>query len=559
MSVLDHGRCPSASNCAWGTATACRRLFQGKALTRVAPFVLSVCTGLAVASEADVAGEPTHGAGSAQSAPSRAVTPVLGLLNALEWAVVAGEALLPWLVADAESPAESPQGQASSAQRVAEANVPTAAPAAGVAPPKAHGNGNGRGNGDVYDPDAPPATRNRIAESWWWGGDIEVKYEVEDNFNLDDDDPDKLETIKPEIEVALFYKSSPAYDAFFNFGLSRQYALTEESGDRDRDAKLKVKRAYIRFKQALPGTETIIGRQRIKDQREWYYDEVLDGVRVVADFGRAELDGSFSREDLVDGDLLNDVESDRINNFFLTLRFSDALPELDLSGYFVVRDDRSEEEGTPYWLGVRALGKASDRLRYWGDVAYVGGDPGVDNDQPNADDLSGYGFDVGATYVLEQKLEPSFTVSYAFGSGDSDPDDGTDRNFRQTGLQDNNARFNGVTRFKYYGELFDPELSNLKIFTAAFGVRPSASTSVDVLYHRYSQDEAFDELRDVGIDEDPDGDRRSLGDELDLVFGLRGWHDINLEFITGYFKPGGAFEEGADDALFVNFEARYRF
>ena len=205
------------------------------------------------------------------------------------------------------------------------------------------------------------------------------------------------------------------------------------------------------------------------------------------------------------------------------------------------------------------MGEAGEQLKYWADAAFVGGDPGVDNDQPNADDLRGHGLDAGATYVLEGPLEPSFTLSYAFGSGDSDPDDGTDRNFRQTGLQDNNARFNGVTSFKYYGELLEPELSNLKIFTAGVGVRPSRKTSIDLLYHRYRQDVAFDELRDSNLDEDPNGDSRALGEEIDLIVGVRKWHDIDVEFIAGHFSPGDAFPRNADSALFFNFEARYRF
>ena len=82
------------------------------------------------------------------------------------------------------------------------------------------------------------------------------------------------------------------------------------------------------------------------------------------------------------------------------------------------------------------------------------------------------------------------TFGVAFGSGDNNRRDGVDRNYRQSGLQDNNARFAGVTSFKFYGETVEPELSNLLIGTAAIGVRPTPRSSVDLVYHYYAQHRA---------------------------------------------------------------------
>ena len=44
-------------------------------------------------------------------------------------------------------------------------------------------------------------------------------------------------------------------------------------------------------------------------------------------------------------------------------------------------------------------------------------------------------------------------------SGDRDPDDDLDSGFRQTGLQDNDARLATPARIRLYGELLDPEFS----------------------------------------------------------------------------------------------------
>ncbi len=82
-------------------------------------------------------------------------------------------------------------------------------------------------------------------------------------------------------------------------------------------------------------------------------------------------------------------------------------------------------------------------------------------------------------YEFDHKLKPSVTLGYALGSGDDASTSDVDESFRQTGLQDNSAKFNGVTRLKYYGEVLNPELSNLSVLTAGVGIRPSPRSSID--------------------------------------------------------------------------------
>jgi alginate production protein len=191
-------------------------------------------------------------------------------------------------------------------------------------------------------------------------------------------------------------------------------------------------------------------------------------------------------------------------------------------------------------------------LTYWLEVAHVSGDEG-------ALDINAFGFDVGATYVFDQPYEPSVTLGFAYGSGDDDPGDGTDRNFRQTDLQDNSAKFNGVTSFKYYGETFDPELSNMAILTAGAGFRPTKESSLDLVFHQYWQVEASDELRDVATDGDPDGFSRNLGQGLDLVLGYDAFENVQIELVGSVFLPGNAFQDDDDPAYFVGLELQYKF
>ena len=205
-----------------------------------------------------------------------------------------------------------------------------------------------------------------------------------------------------------------------------------------------------------------------------------------------------------------------------------------------------------------------DEISYWVDVATVRG-------KDEGTDIEGWGFDVGATYTFDRQFTPYVTLSYAFGSGDSDPDSGDDEAFRQTGLQDNSDKYGGVTSFSYYGEVFDPVLTNLQVFTAGIGARPTKRSSIDLVFHYFRQDEFSDSLRSP-LDLDPNEDAtmmsKSLGSEIDLIIGARRiLPGVNVELTVGYFMPGDAFRvmdsTGAfgqtDDAFFANFQASYRF
>ena len=125
------------------------------------------------------------------------------------------------------------------------------------------------------------------------------------------------------------------------------------------------------------------------------------------------------------------------------------------------------------------------RIKYWLDAAFVRGN--VESRK-----IRGFGLDTGITLIARKfKQRPFLTFAYGFGSGDKDTQDGIDRNFRQTGLQNNSGRFGGVVNFEYYGVLLQPELSNMHILTAGIGFRPFERASVEFVYHRYLQDHAF--------------------------------------------------------------------
>jgi alginate production protein len=175
--------------------------------------------------------------------------------------------------------------------------------------------------------------------------------------------------------------------------------------------------------------------------------------------------------------------------------------------------------------------------------------------------IRGWAVDLGGTYEFQVGPKPALTLGFAFGSGDRNPDDGTDGGFRQTGLQDNESDFGGAADFKYYGEVLDPELSNLAILTAGIGIRPSEKFSMDLVYHYYLQHQAAPALRNAGIDAEPSGRSRRLGSGVDLVVGFQGiWDHLDARLGVGYFVPGAAFPEAiGGGAWVVRAEVQFRF
>jgi alginate production protein len=392
-----------------------------------------------------------------------------------------------------------------------------------------------------FDPGAPPKTRFRLAPYLTFGAKIELEYEFARNLDLNDAEDDNLSLLTPEVELAFSFDPSTRLQAFLNLELSQEFALT---GPRELERRLRIelKEAFLFFKDLAAGRLALqIGRQRFNDDREWLYDEELDAVRLFARLADLELQLSVSRNGLFRKDFADADSKELINNYLLYGRYRLG-DEVVLAGYAFLRDDRSPERERPIFFGLHSSGDLSDKLEYWLELAHVRGREGSRK-------IRGWGLDVGLTYVFGFCLRPSVTVAYAFGSGDGDPDDRVDRHFRQTGLQENEARFSGVTRIQYYGELLDPELSNLAIFTGGIGIRPTKRSSIDLVYHYYLQGKVSTSIRGAEIDADPSGLSKRLGSEIDLVVGYEELKGIEVKWVLGYFIPGKAFPKAASSFL----------
>ena len=201
---------------------------------------------------------------------------------------------------------------------------------------------------------------------------------------------------------------------------------------------------------------------------------------------------------------------------------------------------------------MRTLGSPIQGFNYWTEAAIVKG-----RDETRRA-LQGYGYDIGATYrFLGAPLSPSMTFGYAVGSGDKNPNDTVNNDFRQTGLQSNELKFAGLSEFKRYGEVLDPELSNLRIVTVGVGFRPFRDVSLDFVYHDYHLVAWAETLRNSAVTAEMNQGpvaSNDVGSEFDIILGFRNVFNVQrlgIDLRVGKFFPGDAFRNDFPGNRFV--------
>lgn len=401
-------------------------------------------------------------------------------------------------------------------------------------------------------------------------GEYDMTLRERRNYRLDDrDDRNVRDDIAHEFQLEFFLPWSEHLYFFAELKAFYESEFYRSDGrERSRGGAFSRGQAWVYidgFAQNRLGFQ--IGRQNLREVREWWWDDDLDAVRAVWDDGPLHVEAGVARElaRVAWREPGIDPQEKDVNRYFAHASWLWA-PRQTVEAFLLHHDDRSgthrigsavapddqdASDARLTWVGLRAMGQRSlernGTLRYWADTAWVFGSDRVsdfDDDIVQGhrrNDVSGFGLDTGVSWQTALPGTPAFTLGYAYGSGDGDPGDGNDRNFRQTGLHNNKWRFFGVNRFRYLGEVLRPELSNLHIFTVAAGLPLLENTSVELVYHRYAQVRAADTLRDVRISADLDGRHTHVGDELNVIVGIREGRHIDLAFTAGVFRAGSAY------------------
>jgi hypothetical protein len=402
-----------------------------------------------------------------------------------------------------------------------------------------------------------------------FGGELGVVSRMRDNFDLDG--TERLVRGDLEAQLELFYPFAEHAAAFVEVKAFNEAELYQRDGDRETERALERGEMWVYLDGFWEDRLALqIGRQNFADEREWWWDQDLDALRVYVNLDRWNFEVAAARE-LGRISTLSDLEPedqdvarvlgrmtwhwrDRHSAELYFLSQDDRSARHDIGG-LLPEDDVDESDADLTWFGLRAMGKTESgdagKFQYWVDTALLRGHDEITEFDTDDDDVAtiegldrhdvrGWAVDFGASWTLPFEWEPTLTLGYAIGSGD-DPDTAKDESFRQTGLDNNNTKFRGVDRFRIYGELLDPELANLAVSTISFGKELGDDRSVEIVYHRYRLRREAEELRDVRIDADMTGESRDVGQGIDLVLGLEHWKHVELELIGSAFRAGDAF------------------
>ena len=393
--------------------------------------------------------------------------------------------------------------------------------------------------------------------------------------------------LEQQIEGEAFYVVAPSLSLFAQARLTMEHDLDSSTPERLSDLYIERGEMWV-FVEGVAGLpfSVEVGRLNFEDDRRWWWDEDLDAVKVSYEGDPLSVDLSLARELFSARSDRNYVQPEhaevlrligeatwdwRENQVFelFTLYHNDQ-SRTERPGGTVRREREDESDAELFWAGLRASG-AQDFVRagllgYWFDTGAVFGKERLltleeissrrsEVASAKSQSVRGWALDGGLTWVFPAPAEPRISFGYARGSGDGNPGDDTDHSFRQTGLHGNEPGFGGVQRFRGYGRLLDPELSNLSILTAGLGCSLFGSSSLDLVFHDYRLVELAESLRDARIETSLTGQHRALGQSIDLELAVEEWSRIEFEVAISAFRAGPAFGPERNQWIFGGFAA----
>ncbi len=391
-----------------------------------------------------------------------------------------------------------------------------------------------------------------LNEKFFVSGEYRNNFRSEREFDLSTNLQYDHDESQSDVRVELYGFLEKNMRAFGELRLRKKFLISSEQNNLN-SGPYKGEIIQLYFLASDIGGKKValqIGRQDYDEPRQWLFDDYLDAVRLSyyginsVLFEAAFIYGgeSYKPQFRTWKDLYGSVRY-----YFDRESFAAA--------YVLTRSDTdSKRNREPLWLGLRYYGRIKNVLHPWADLAIIRGEDKYKT-------LEGWAMDVGATVKAENwLLQPSLTIAYAFGSGGSTEivtvsgDTTTiDNRFRQTAYEDNVDRLGGVTSLSYYGAVLDPELSNLKITTFGVGVQPTRKSSVELVYHKYSQHYADNDIKGSGLVPPPFGANTDIGWGMDIVIGIpKLFGHIKSRLTLGWFNPGMAFETLYTEMAFLS-------
>lgn len=414
----------------------------------------------------------------------------------------------------------------------------------------------------------------QLTGSWEYSDERRRNFDLDSTRNRDRrvrDHEVKLEArTRPNADTEVFVQA---------VGLHTTRRTESTAGVQVRRTKsLERGQTWVKFDQLGGGPWSLqLGRVALIDRRAWWWDDDLDAMRVQFEHKDWRLDTGLSKQlgRVSSADDGITPESKGVQRWFGqgTWKFASRqnldvfwLLAKDRSGRLspgttVAADDVTDPSDlNARWLGARVSGEwrrpSGYRLAYWADAAMLRGRE-TDFAEPSTDAVvggrtrrvRGQALDVGATAHMPYPMRPSVTLGYARGSG-GERSARLDANFRQTGLQENKARLGGVKRWRMYGELLQPELSNLAVTKLGGGLRFLDNSSVEMVVYGYRQPVPSVVLAGSRLGSSPLGRSGDIGREIDLLIALREWKHLEFTLSLARFMPGSAFADNRRDPAY---------
>jgi len=381
----------------------------------------------------------------------------------------------------------------------------------------------------------------------------EYRHTTSDNREFDlsgSYDSDNSDT-EPEIRLEAIGNFERHIQSFLQLRLKKKYYFNDDRQNPPaNNLEADISQLYLLARNiGNRGFALQVGRQDFDEPREWLFDEYLDAVRAYY-YG---IDKFIFNAAYIRGvSPIKDKYKTWID-FFWQVRWIPYEENLFDIYVFLRKDSDEIRNREPVWYGARYYGDITEYLKLWVEGSLLSGeDKGQDQDAR--------AIDLGATVTPpKMRFTPSLTIAYAIGTGDETDGDDVSTEFRQTGYEDNTDYFAGYKTIKYYGELLDPELSNLIITTFGAGIKPHRNISAEMIYHKYKQDHPNDKLRSDLIDPParPNNVSNDIGWELNFVIAIVDiWKRLNFSWILAIFSPGQAFAPRLEDALLNEFNIK---
>ncbi len=360
--------------------------------------------------------------------------------------------------------------------------------------------------------------------------------------------------------IGLRHKHTLSDNLLFDIDIRAIYEYINFKNISDTNAYIELKRLSLEvpivFNTPLSAK---IGRMSVRDKRTWWYDNQLDMLKLF-------YNTTLFSWDLSAGGRLSDEHANAGDQRVSSKGSKYLIAHLDYHYYynhhfesFATYEDNGQDKNEIEnmniysklsWLGFRALGEFNKKFHYWVDMAYVNGKTqslqyeSDDNNIPTPAGIkdiavSGFGFDTGGIYKSDYF---GFGFGYAYGSGDSN-DKSSQNIFLQPNISNNKTTMIGTTRYRYYGEMLDPQLSNINIISLYAGLHLYDNLWLEGNYHKYTQQVASSQLRASNLPIQTNGTNKDIGQEVDFILGGKFKNRTEGQLILSGFFRGDAFEK----------------